>query len=119
MLLQGRTTHYKVLHFLCSRRGKLSVKAVEAWVVRESSKGPSSETTDANPRSTRRLKMQSKTLELVYRDKTEGSTKQAINDSSTRAVLRELYLLLEDYAPSWYTEEHHKRALNTILDREI
>lgn len=26
------------------------------------------------------------------------------------AVLRELFELLEDYAPSWYTEELHNRA---------
>ena len=26
------------------------------------------------------------------------------------AVLQELFELLEDYAPTWYTEEHHKRA---------
>ena len=26
------------------------------------------------------------------------------------AVLRELFELLEDYAPAWYTEEHHNRA---------
>jgi hypothetical protein len=25
-------------------------------------------------------------------------------------VLEELYLLLEDYAPAWYTEFHHERA---------
>jgi hypothetical protein len=24
--------------------------------------------------------------------------------------LRDLYRLLEDYAPSWYTEEHHRRS---------
>jgi hypothetical protein len=26
------------------------------------------------------------------------------------AVLRELFELLQDYAPSWYTEELHNRA---------
>jgi hypothetical protein len=26
------------------------------------------------------------------------------------AILRELFELLEDYAPSWYTEELHNRA---------
>lgn len=28
----------------------------------------------------------------------------------TNAALRELFELLEDYAPAWYTEEHHNRA---------
>jgi hypothetical protein len=30
--------------------------------------------------------------------------------ANSSAVLRELFELLEDYAPSWYTEELHNRA---------
>lgn len=30
-------------------------------------------------------------------------------------VLEELFSLLEDYGPSWYTEEHHKRAVAALL----
>jgi hypothetical protein len=30
------------------------------------------------------------------------------------AVLRELYELLEDYAPAWYSEEHHERAVAAL-----
>ena len=44
-----------------------------------------------------------------------GST--SVNDSETPAerkrlveVLSELRNLLEDYSPSWYTEEHHRRV---------
>ena len=33
---------------------------------------------------------------------------------SSAAVLRELFELLEDYAPSWYTEEHHNRAAEAL-----
>jgi hypothetical protein len=29
-------------------------------------------------------------------------------------VLRELFELLEDYAPAWYTEENHDRALAAL-----
>jgi hypothetical protein len=29
---------------------------------------------------------------------------------NSNAVLRELFELLEDYAPTWYTEELHNRA---------
>ena len=36
---------------------------------------------------------------------------------SHKAVLKELYELLEDYAPAWYTEEHHNRALAALIDR--
>jgi hypothetical protein len=35
-----------------------------------------------------------------------------------RTVLEELFVLLEDYAPVWYTEEHHKRALDALLERQ-
>ena len=31
-------------------------------------------------------------------------------------VLRELFELLEDYAPSWYTEELHNRAAAALGD---
>ena len=35
-----------------------------------------------------------------------------------RTVLEELFVLLEDYAPVWYTEEHHKRAIDALLERQ-
>jgi hypothetical protein len=35
-----------------------------------------------------------------------------------RAVLEELFTLLEDYAPAWYTEEHHNRAVAALVGRE-
>ncbi len=37
---------------------------------------------------------------------------------SPRVVLEELFELLEDYAPTWYTEEHHNRAVAALLGRE-
>jgi len=36
--------------------------------------------------------------------------------ASTQTVLRELYELLEDYAPAWYTEEHHTRVAAALGD---
>ena len=33
---------------------------------------------------------------------------------TTRQVLEELFELLEDYAPTWYTEEHHNRAVAAL-----
>jgi hypothetical protein len=35
-----------------------------------------------------------------------------------REMLEELFELLEDYAPTWYTEEHHNRALAALLGRD-
>jgi hypothetical protein len=32
----------------------------------------------------------------------------------TKAVLQELYQLLEDYSPVWYTEEHHDRVAGAL-----
>jgi hypothetical protein len=37
---------------------------------------------------------------------------------TAHAVLKELFELLEDYAPTWYTEEHHNRAVAALLQRE-
>jgi hypothetical protein len=34
---------------------------------------------------------------------------------SPRAVLEELFELLEDYAPTWYTLEHHNRAVAALI----
>ena len=33
---------------------------------------------------------------------------------SVRTVLEEVFELLEDYAPLWYTEEHHERILAAL-----
>lgn len=36
-----------------------------------------------------------------------------------RQVLEELFQLLEDYAPAWYTEAHHNRAVAALLGRRV
>jgi hypothetical protein len=33
---------------------------------------------------------------------------------SARSALKELFELLEEYAPMWYTEEHHKLAVGAL-----
>ena len=38
---------------------------------------------------------------------------------TTREVLEEFYQLLEDYAPPWYTEQHHNRAVSALLGRRV
>jgi hypothetical protein len=38
---------------------------------------------------------------------------------TARAVLEELFELLEDYAPTWYTVEHHNRAVAALLGRNV
>jgi Holliday junction resolvasome RuvABC ATP-dependent DNA helicase subunit len=35
---------------------------------------------------------------------------------SAKAVLEELYELLEDYSPVWYTERHHNRATAVLQE---
>jgi len=35
--------------------------------------------------------------------------------NATKAVLEELFSLLEEYGPAWYTEEHHKRIVAALL----
>ena len=41
----------------------------------------------------------------------EKSVALRIELASVAEVLRELFNLLEQYAPTWYTEEHHNRAV--------
>jgi CheY-like chemotaxis protein len=38
---------------------------------------------------------------------------------NSHAVLRELVELLEEYAPTWYTEEHHDRAAAALGDSSV
>jgi hypothetical protein len=53
---------------------------------------------------------------------TEGRTSGKINIENSQAprspspseVLEELVKLLEKYGPSWYTEEHHNRAMAAL-----
>ena len=47
-----------------------------------------------------------------------ASTGQPGKVLSTKTVLEELFILLEDYAPTWYTLEHHDRAIAALLERE-
>jgi hypothetical protein len=39
-----------------------------------------------------------------------------LRQSNAMAVLQELVELLEDYAPTWYTEEHHNRAAAALCE---
>lgn len=34
---------------------------------------------------------------------------------SARAVLEEIFQLLEEYAPTWYTETHHDRIVAALI----
>lgn len=34
----------------------------------------------------------------------------------TRTVLQELFALLEDYGPVWYTEDHHNRVMAVLTE---
>lgn len=43
-----------------------------------------------------------------------SSSEEHENAPSTREVLEEFFQLLEDYAPTWYTEEHHNRAVAAL-----
>jgi prephenate dehydrogenase len=38
---------------------------------------------------------------------------------TTREVLEELFQLLEDYGPTWYTEKHHDRAVAALQGRPV
>ena len=42
------------------------------------------------------------------------NSEEAERVPSAREVLEELFQLLEGYAPVWYTEEHHNRAVAAL-----
>ncbi len=48
-------------------------------------------------------------LELVKSNRDVSNIDQN-NSQFSETVLRELFQLLEDYSPMWYTEKHHSRA---------
>jgi prephenate dehydrogenase len=37
-----------------------------------------------------------------------------MESANPKEVLGELFDLLEEYAPTWYTDEHHDRALSAL-----
>ncbi len=43
---------------------------------------------------------------------------QTTRVSKAATALEELFVLLEEYGPAWYTQEHHDRALKALLQRE-
>ncbi len=44
-------------------------------------------------------------------------TPQENAPKASTAVLEELFVLLEEYSPAWYTQEHHDRAVKALLGR--
>jgi hypothetical protein len=43
----------------------------------------------------------------------------AASSSEPLTILRELFELLEDYSPTWYTEELHNRAATALGEPEF
>jgi len=58
-------------------------------------------------------------LELPDSLNDDGIHPEPLRVPATRDVLEELFELLEDYAPTWYTEEHHNRAVAALLGKEM
>jgi hypothetical protein len=48
----------------------------------------------------------------------DGKPVSAVKAPSTRTVLEEVFELLEDYAPIWYTQEQHDRILAALGERD-
>ena len=46
-------------------------------------------------------------------------TRKPTEALNVRIVLEELFTLLEDYAPIWYTQKHHDRAVAALLGKEL
>jgi hypothetical protein len=59
--------------------------------------------------------MRANQIEIQFSPETSISLRQ--NGSNILAVLKELFVLLEEYGPVWYTKEHHDRAIAVLLHR--
>jgi hypothetical protein len=47
-----------------------------------------------------------------------GKPVAAMKGPSTRMVLEEVFELLEDYAPIWYTQDQHDRIMAALSNRD-
>jgi hypothetical protein len=57
--------------------------------------------------------------ELILDLKLASNRIQPKSVPSRETVLKELFILLEDYSPVWYTKEHRDRAIAALLEREL
>ena len=57
-------------------------------------------------------------LELASDLNVASNPTQARKVPRAATVLEELFVLLEEYGPGWYTQEHHDRAVKALLERE-
>lgn len=51
---------------------------------------------------------------LAIVDETMPSQDIVVKTATPASVLQELFELLEDYGPAWYTEEQHSRILSAM-----
>ena len=49
-----------------------------------------------------------------YRRYSNDEPEAKLELARVKDALTELYELLEDYAPTWYTEQHHKKAASAL-----
>jgi hypothetical protein len=72
----------------------------------------------SNPRSGKEIPMNRRVLAIVSTPNPPLETYGKQQLMNLQTALQELYLLLEDYAPLWYTQEHHDLALRALLQRD-
>lgn len=54
----------------------------------------------------------------VYRKGYDPAMHSARKSAELAAALREIHVLLQDYAPTWYTEAHERRIVNALSGGE-
>jgi hypothetical protein len=52
----------------------------------------------------------------VHRKRYDPAEHSAQKSAEVAAALREIHSLLEDYAPTWYSEAHERRIINALND---
>jgi hypothetical protein len=73
----------------------------------------------ASVRTGPEVQMKLEQLELADLLNGDSSHPEPQRVPTAREVLEELFELLEDYAPTWYTEEHHNRAVAALRGNEV
>lgn len=59
--------------------------------------------------------MRAKTIEFERFIDTRAVRNDRPELPEVQTVLEELFMLLEDYSPAWYTEEYRSRTLKALL----
>lgn len=60
--------------------------------------------------------MRAQKAENMFAAKYSSRSSEQPLPADARTVLKELFVLLEEYGPTWYTQDHHDRAVMALTE---